>query len=150
MEKHFCRTRSAQDILVSVIFIILGILLIVFPFSSMSGAVGCMMILIGISMTFVLRSAYKDKLNGECFKKTAVYFPMDMKDEVLKAMENGSLDTIPRPKEDMMAQSLMLSTFYDKDADKAFLQLFEYVPYSYHPCTAFYETRWGNIKHLVE
>lgn len=150
MEKYFSRARSAQDIVVSVMFIVLGILLIVFPFSKMSGVVGCFMILIGVSMLFVLRSVYKDKFNGECFRKTAVFFPIGMKDEVVKAMEEGNLDTIPRPKDDMAAQSLMLSTFYDKDADRVFLQLFEYIPYSYRPCTTFYETRWHTVKHLVE
>lgn len=150
MEKVFCRTRSAQDILVSFTFLVLGILLIVFPFSKMSGVVGCIMILVGVSMMFALRSLYKDKLNGEHFRKTAVYFPIGMKDKVVKAMEEGNLDSIPRPKDDMAAQSLMLSTFYDKSADRVFLQLFEYVPYSYQPCTTFYETRWGSVRHLVE
>lgn len=150
MEKYFSRTRSAQDIIISVVFIILGILLIVFPFSKMSGTVGCIMALVGISMLFMLRSIYKDKMNGERFRKTAVFFPKTMKDDVMKAMEDGNLDSIPRPQEDMSAQSLMLSTFYDKDADRAFLQLFEYVPYSYQPCSTFYETRWGSVRHLVE
>lgn len=150
MQKYFSRVRSAQDLIISLTFIILGVLLIAFPFNDMSGTAGCIMILIGIATFFVLKSVYKDMNNGGSFRKKTVYFPASMKGEIINAMEKDGFNGLDKPDEGVASQSLMLSVFYDNRSDKAFLQLFEYVPYSYKSCTDFYETRWDGVKHLVE
>ena len=39
--------------------------------------------------------------------------------------------------------------FYSKDTKKAYLQLFEYVPYKYEPCSRQYEHELENVRSLI-
>ena len=47
-------------------------------------------------------------------------------------------------------QAIILQMFYGKTSGKAYLQLFEYVPYQYVPCSEVYEYEISKIAYLLK
>ena len=46
--------------------------------------------------------------------------------------------------------AVKLDIYYSKASGKAYVQLFEYIPYKYEPCTKMYEYKIGNIEKLIK
>ena len=48
------------------------------------------------------------------------------------------------------AQSLRLYIYYNNQIKKAYLQLFEYIPYKYEPCSRMYEHHIDRVEKLIK
>jgi hypothetical protein len=46
--------------------------------------------------------------------------------------------------------AVRLDVYYSKSSGKAYLQLFEYVPYKYEPCSKIYEHNIVNVSKLIK
>ena len=57
----------------------------------------------------------------------------------------GSIDL----KEADKGNAVKLDIYYSKAEGKAYLQLFEYVPYTYEPCSRLYEYQIADVEKLI-
>ena len=94
MEKEFIRTRSVLDILVSLAFVSLGTILTFYPLGKMSGAIGIVCLIVGFLSLLLLKTTYKDEMGEKGYIKKTFCFPNDMKEDILAAMRNGSIENI--------------------------------------------------------
>ena len=46
--------------------------------------------------------------------------------------------------------ALKLDIYYNNASGKAYMQLFEYIPYRYEPCSKMYEYETGRIEKLLK
>ena len=149
MEKEFIRTRSVLDILVSLAFVSLGTILTFYPLGKMSGAIGIVCLIVGFLSLLLLKTTYKDEMGEEGYIKKTFCFPNDMKEDILAAMRNGSIENIGNIHSECNSQSILLCAYCHKKSDKVFLRLYEYVPYSYVPCTDFCKVSYGELKEML-
>lgn len=134
MEREFIRVRSVKDIIVSSLILITGCILVMLTESTAANIGGFFLILTGLLLAFLLKTAYKDNVSGEKFIKKERFFSQE-KHESLKAAltcpkhlnlsgeDNGS--------------TLRLDVYYNNS--KVYVQLFEYVPHTYEPCSPIIE-----------
>ena len=146
MEKNFIRVRSIKDITISSSLLLIGIILSI-VFDS-NGAVygGVALIILSLILLFVLKSGYKDTESGEFYKKRDFSFNKKMKASLLSALASSPENINPTDE----GEGIRLEIFYSKTSGKAFLQLFEYVPFQYHPCSEVYEYEIDRIKNFVK
>ena len=52
--------------------------------------------------------------------------------------------------EEDKGNAVKLDVYYSKAIGKAYLQLFEYVPYKYEPCSQMYEHHISRIEKLIK
>lgn len=149
MEKNFIRVRSVKDIVLFILFIIIGCVLVVIPVgASVSFGGGVMLIVLGVILAFILKTAYKDEETGEMFIKKELSFQQHLYTTISSAiMENP--ETISMADEGK-GNAVKLDIYYNRALNKAYLQLFKYVPYHYEPCTQLYEYELSRIKNLIE
>ena len=106
------------------------------------------MIFAGIILALVLRTGYKDTETGErfCFKE--YYFQQAMNTTISSALESNpsSIDLNEANK----GNALKLDIYYNTASGKAYMQLFEYIPYRYEPCSKMYEYETAKIEKLVK
>lgn len=148
MEKTFIRTRSAKDIAIFTSLIILGAVLITLPTGTGINIAGFFMIFAGILIALMMKTGYKDAETGEKYQKKEHYFQQTDKSEVSAALESkpASIDLSQADK----GNSVKLDIYYSRKSGKAHLQLFEYVPYKYKPCSQMYEHEMSNIGKLLK
>jgi hypothetical protein len=147
MEKEFIRVRSIKDILTFVILILAGSVLILLPTGAGVNLAGFFLILTGLILAFVLRSAYLDPETGVRYCKAEHYFQQAMHTEVSSAIASRpeSVDLGQADK----GNALKLDVYFNRTAGKAYLQLFEYVPHSYEPCSKVYEYEVNRVEKLI-
>lgn len=148
MEKTFIRVRSIKDIVISASFIIAGSVLIALPTGTGVNIAGFFMIFAGIIMAIILRTGYKDTETGEKYMKKEHYFQQAM---------NASISAVlpSKPEAIDLSQSeqgnaVKLDIYYSQKSGKAYLQLFEYVPYKYEPCSKVYEHPIDRVNLLIK
>lgn len=148
MKKNFTKIRSIKDITISAFIIITGTT--ISATIDGNGAIwgGCSLIILGAILALVLKSSYKDMETGEVFKKREFTFQQKMKSTLLSAI-TSSPEKIDISSEGI-GEGVRLEIFYSKKSGKAYLQLFEYVPFQYHPCSEMYEYKTERIKNLVK
>ncbi len=145
MEKNFVKVHTAGDIIIAAAFIIAGAALALIFESDALKITGVFCIIAGAAMFFLLKSGYKEFESGEVFSKKNLNFAQSEKKAVISILEkpenfNGKL------KQD--GTSLMLTIYHNKK--DAYLQLFEYIPYSYVACTEMYHYESNKIKSLLK
>lgn len=148
MEKEFIRVRSVKDITVFTSLIILGSVLIALPTGAAVNITGFFLIFAGIILALVLRTGYKDSETGEKYQKKEHYFLQAMHAAVSAAIASKpeSVDLSEAEK----GNALKLDVYYSRTAGKAFVQLFEYVPYQYEPCSKVYEYSVERVEKLIK
>ena len=52
--------------------------------------------------------------------------------------------------EENKGNAIKLDIYYSKSTGKAYIQLFEYVPYTYQPCSKMYEYDLSKINKLIK
>ena len=77
MEREFIRVRSVKDIVISSLLLIAGTVLVFLPTSDSINIAGFFMLLTGLLLFFVLKSAYKDNVSGEIFTKKERFFSQE-------------------------------------------------------------------------
>ena len=148
MEKTFIRVRSTKDIAIFSTLIIIGAVLIALPTGTAVNITGFFLIFAGIILAFVLRSAYKDTDTGIKFKKNELYFQQVMNAPISAALASKP-ESIDLTEEDK-GNAVRLDVYYSKASGKAYLQLFEYIPYKYEPCSKMYEHEIIKVGKLIK
>ena len=147
MEKKFIRVRSAKDILIFSSLIVAGFVLPLIFDTAEICFVGYAFIAIGVLGACFLKSGYKDVETQEIYCKKEFTFPGIMKDTILAALALSprAIDLT----QDGKGEAVMLKIYYSKSSGKAYLQLFEFVPHQYEPCSEMYEYEISKIANLL-
>ena len=148
MEKTFIRVRSVKDIVISASLIILGSVLVALPTGAGVNIAGFFMIFAGLILFFILKSGYKDTETGISYKKKEYYFQQAMNAPISAALASKpeSIDLGEANK----GNAIKLDIYYSKASGKAYLQLFEYIPYKYEPCSKMYEYEIARIEKILK
>ena len=148
MEKKFVRVRSAKDVVVFTLLIFIGVILAVIPGIVEIRYAGYALIAIGAAVACFLKNGYKDVETQERYLEKEYLFPGIMKSTILSALvlSPGAIDI----SQDGKGQALMLKIYYSKTSGKAFLQLFEFIPHQYEPCSEMYEYEIDKIANLLK
>lgn len=147
MEKTFSRVYSAKDITIILTLVIAGSILVLLPTSGSINILGFFMIIAGIILGIFMKTGYKDDETGIRYSKTEHFFASDKREDLKKAITGT-------PKKDMLSgedigNSLRMDIYHSSKSGKAYIQLFEYVPYKYEPFTLIYEHNLDNISELI-
>ena len=147
MEKTFIRVRSAKDIIIISLLIIAGTVLIVLPTGTAVNITGFFLIFAGLILALVLKTGYKDTETGDKYQKVEHYFQQAMNVPISAALASKpeSIDLGEANK----GNAIKLDIYYSKASGKAYLQLFEYVPYRYEPCSKIYEHELSKVEKLI-
>ena len=148
MEKEFCRVRTKTDIVFSSLIIITGIILITLPTSASINILGFLMICAGLILSIVLRTGYKDLADGDSYRKVEKYFAQSHKPDIKRAISK-EIEQIKMIEQDK-GNGIRLDIYYNRKKGKAYIQLFEYVPYSYEPCSDIQEFDLHKVSHLID
>ncbi len=148
MEKTFTRVRSVKDIVIFSSLIIIGSILVALPTGAGINIAGFFMIFAGIILALILRTGYKDTDSGEKFQMKEYYFQHTMNNAISDALKSkpGSIDLNEADK----GNALKLDLYYSKASGKAYIQLYEYVPYRYEPCSQMYEYDIAEVQKLIK
>ena len=144
MEKNFVRVRSIKDIIISSSLIIAGCILVSIPSSDSANIAGFFIVVTGLLLAFILKTAYKDSDSGEKFIKKERYFGNEMHDKLKSAL---ACPTVLDKNHENRGSSLRLDIYYSKS--KVYVQLFEYVPYKYEPCSSMHEHSFEKANKLI-
>ena len=137
MEGEFIRVRSAKDIFTTLILIAAGSIMIALPTSQAVNVAGFFLIFAGLVLGIILKTGYKDTESGINYYKKERFFAQNLRDDISRKIQ-GNLKGINLAEEDK-GNGLRLDIYYSKASGKAFIQLFEYIPYKYEPCSKMYE-----------
>ena len=148
MEREFIRVRSVKDIVIISTLAVAGITLTLLPVGDAMHIAGFFIIVAAAILAFVLKSAYKDVQTNERFCKTERYFQQTMQSAIASAIASKP-DAVDLSEEDK-GNALRLDIYYSKSSGKAYLQLFEYVPYTYEPCSKMFECQISNASKLIK
>ncbi len=148
MEKEFSRVRSAQDIIISLILVAAGAVLVALPTSGSVNILGFFLILAGLVLILVLKTAYRLDGTKETYRKSEKFFPQSKKDSFTNALKT-SPDTVDLTEENK-GNGLRLDVFYSHKTGKAYCRLYEYIPYRYEPCTPYFEYGVDKVAKLLK
>lgn len=137
MEREFIRVRSAKDIFTTLILIAAGGIMIALPTSQAVNVAGFFLIFAGLVLGIILKTGYKDTESGINYYKKERFFAQNLRDDIARKIQ-GNLKGINLAEEDK-GNGLRLDIYYSKASGKAFIQLCEYIPYKYEPCSKMYE-----------
>ena len=148
MVKTFVRVRSIKDIVIFVSLAIVGCTLTALPVGEAANIAGFFILISALILALVLKSDYKDTDTNEKYIKKERYFQQAMHTSVLAAISSKP-DSVDLTEEDK-GNALRMDIYYSKSTGKAYLQLFEYVPYTYQPCSKMYEYGISNVTKLIK
>lgn len=146
--KTFIRVRSTKDIAISVSLIILGSVLVALPTGTGINVAGFFLIFAGIALVIFMKTGYKDVETGGKFQKKEIYFQQAMNAAVASAIVSKP-ETVDLSEADK-GSALKLDIYYSKSSGKAYLQLFEYIPYKYESCSKMYEYDLARVEKLIK
>ena len=148
MEKKFYRVRSTKDITISVSLIVAGAILMFIPSAVGANIGGFFLLLLGILFLYLFKSVYKEEGGKDIYRMKELLFRREQLDEIQKA-----LDSNPNKinlKGQGQGWTIKLTIYYSTSADKAYMQLFEYIPYKYEPYTQMLEYKIDQIEKLIK
>lgn len=148
MKKEFVRVRSVKDIVIVSAIMIAGLALSFVHSNTVICMTGCFIVFLGVMLMLFLKSGYKELQSGEHFKKVERYFQQAMHESISGAI-NSNPNSINLSEEDK-GNALRLDVYFSKSTGKAYLQLFEYVPYSYQPCSEIIEHELKDVDKLLK
>lgn len=147
MEKTFNKVRSTKDIVISAGLAAAGCVLVALPTSTSINILGFFMLFAGILLFLMLRSGYKEVETGEKFCKTERYFSQTLLAELAEKIASKP-QTVNLSEEDK-GNALRLDIYYSRKTGKAYIQIFEYIPYKYEPCSKQYEYALSEVTNLI-
>ena len=148
MEKKFIKTRCVKDIIIFVSLVAIGAVLSFLPVGIEINLLGYTAVVTGVILSFVLKNGYKEINSGERYQRVEYSFQLNMKSRILSALENepNSIDL----SKDGDSQSLRLEIYFNVKANIAHIQLFEYIPYKYEPCSNIYDYEIKKVDKLIK
>ena len=148
MEKTFTRVHSIKDIIIFISLIITGCILVAVPTSDAVNITGFFLIFAGVILVLVLKTCYKDVETNAKYHKKERYFQHAEYAAISSAIESKP-DSVDLSKEND-GNAIKLDIYYSKATGKAYIQLFEYVPYTYQPCSKMYEYEISKVGKLIK
>ena len=148
MEKRFIRVRSVKDIVIFTSLIISGSILVALPTGAGINIAGFFLIIAGLVLALVLRTGYKDTETGEKYILKEYYFQQAMNSSISDVIESKP-ECIDLNEADK-GNSIRLDIYFSKRSGKAYMQLFEYIPYTYEPCSKIYEHEIAKVEKLIK
>ena len=148
MEKTFVRVHSIKDIVVFVSLLALGGILVAIPAGDAVNITGFFLLFAGAILALVLKTGYKDVETNEKYIKKERYFQQAMHAAIADAIASKP-DSIDLSQENK-GNAIKLDIYYSKATGKAYIQLFEYVPYTYQPCSKMYEYEISKVGKLIK
>lgn len=148
MEREFVRVHSAKDITISASLVIIGAILVTLPTGASINILGFFMIFAGLIIGLTLKTGYKEVTTGEKYCKKEIFFAQSMRDEISRSIASNP-DSVNMKEEDK-GNGIRLDIYHSKNTGKAYVQLFEYVPYKYEPCSKMYEHEVAKISKLLK
>ncbi len=146
MEKTFIRVRSIKDIVISTVLAIAGCILIALPTATSVNVLGFFMIFTGVLLFIILKTAYKDQETGMLYCKKEIFFAQAQRPELVEKIA-ADPNTINLAEEDK-GNAVRLDIYHSKASGKAYLQVFEYIPYKYEPCSKQFEHEISKISKI--
>lgn len=147
MEQRFIKIRSIKDIIIFTTVILAGVLLVILPENIGANMGGYTLIIIGIILALILKSDYCDKRSLKRYYKHQLYFGIAQKSELQSAI--ASNPHAINLSEENAGQTLRLDIYFSPQANRASMQLFEYVPHEYCPCSEIHDYDLAEIKQLI-
>lgn len=147
MNTTFKKTRTVNDYIKSLSLIAIGFAAIASGKESLIIA-GVLSIIVGAVLLIVLKSGCRNTENGLVYKKHIIHFAAAYKGELLRNLENDPAKI--RVDENEISNSLMLEIMHCSKASTALCQLYEYIPYSYEPCSKVYSYSTSQIENLIK
>ncbi len=146
MEKKFIRVRSIKDIIISSVLAAVGCILILLPTATSINVLGFFMIFTGVLLFIILKTAYKEEKSGVRYCKTERYFSQEQRHELIEKIKSNP-NSISLAEEDK-GNAVRLDIFFSKESGKAYLQVLEYIPYKYEPCSVQVEHEISAIRSI--
>lgn len=147
MNKEFIRVRSSKDITISAILAVGGAVLAILPASTPLNILGYILLFTGIILFFTMKTAYKDNETGVKYCKKERFFAQSMRQEVLDAITSKP-ESVNLAEEDK-GNGVRLDIYHSKESGKAYIQLFEYIPYKYEPCSRLHEYELNKVNKIL-
>ena len=148
MEKTFTRVHSIKDIVIFISLLVLGGILVAVPTSDAVNITGFFLVFAGAILALVLKTGYKDVETNEKYIKKERYFQQAMHAAIADAIASKP-DSIDLSQENK-GNAIKLDIYFSKASGKAYIQLFEYVPYTYQPCSKMYEYEISKVGKLIK
>lgn len=148
MKTQFIKVRTTKDITIFTSLILIGAILIALPTQMGATIAGATLAIIGIALIPLLKSGYRHRDSTETYRKLEHYFQQTKKSSLTSAISSKP-ETIELPKE-QGSNALRLDIYFSRSANKAYVQLFEYIPYEYEPCTEIYEYEASRVENLIK
>ena len=148
MEKTFVRVHSIKDIVIFISLLVLGGILVAVPTSDAVNITGFFLVFAGAILALVLKTGYKDVETNEKYIKKERYFQQAMHAAIADAIASKP-DSIDLSQENK-GNAIKLDIYFSKASGKAYIQLFEYVPYTYQPCSKMYEYEISKVGKLIK
>ena len=147
MNQQFIKVRSIKDIIISSSFILVGFILTLLSLGTGVILAGCTLIVVGVILALILKSAYREVNNPGTYYKKELFFEPKHKAELAMAIKQNpaNIDLSNEGK----GLSLRLDLYYSRVSQRAFLQLFEYVPYEYIAISEVTECDRYEVKHII-
>jgi hypothetical protein len=148
MNQQFIKVRSIKDIIIFSSFILVGFILTLLSLGTGVTLAGYIFIIIGVILALILKSAYREVNNPGTYYKKELFFEPKHKQELIKVIKQNpaNIDLSDEGK----GLSIRLDLYYSRVSQRAFLQLFEYVPYEYIAVSEVTECDREDVKHIVE
>lgn len=148
MEKTFVRVYSIKDIVIFISLLVLGGILVAAPTSDAVNITGFFLVFAGAILALVLKTGYKDVETNVKYIKKERYFQQAMHAAIADAIASKP-DSIDLSQENK-GNAIKLDIYFSKATGKAYIQLFEYVPYTYQPCSKMYEYEISKVGKLIK
>ena len=148
MEKTFVRVHSIKDIVIFISLLVLGGILVAVPTSDAVNITGFFLVFAGAILALVLKTGYKDVETNVKYIKKERYFQQAMHAAIADAIASKP-DSIDLSQENK-GNAIKLDIYFSKASGKAYIQLFEYVPFTYQPCSKMYEYEISKVGKLIK
>ena len=148
MEKTFVRVHSIKDIVIFISLLALGGILVAIPAGDAVNITGFFLLFAGAILALVLKTGYKDVETNVKYIKKERYFQQAMHAAIADAIASKP-DSIDLSQENK-GNAIKLDIYFSKATGKAYIQLFEYVPYTYQPCSKMYEYEISKVGKLIK
>ncbi len=137
MNKEFLRVRSTGNALISGALIVAGLACVIAKTPVSVNILGCSAIILGLVLTFMLKSARKDKDTGIMYEEKIKYYPSKRQEELLNALKTdpSSVDWTENGSE----EGLKVDVYSSKASNKVYVQCYRFVPYEYQVCSDWFE-----------
>ena len=102
----------------------------------------------GLILLLVMKTSYRLSGTKDPYKKKEIFFAQSKRDSIAatiaSAPENIDLS------EENKGNGLRVDIFFSRKSGKAYIRLYEYIPYRYESCTPYYEYDIDKLGKLIK